>query len=222
MRPAMYEAWMRSCRCAARDGAPATYDVVGPVCESGDWLGRDRALAVAAGRPARGAVGRRLLHEHGEQLQHRGRAPPKCWSTATTPWLIRERERVADLMRGEHLLPALSATADASPSALRSALPRPRGRRRGRALERAAAPAARRGSARWRAGSADGRRSRVGGFSGFGTSPCTGVRARPLMCDVGNRVEQHARVRVARSREQRRLVGELDDAARGTSRRPGR
>ncbi len=34
---------------APRADAPVTYDVVGPVCESGDWLGRDRALAVQPG-----------------------------------------------------------------------------------------------------------------------------------------------------------------------------
>jgi diaminopimelate decarboxylase len=32
-----------------RDGAAVTYDLVGPICESGDWLARDRALAVAPG-----------------------------------------------------------------------------------------------------------------------------------------------------------------------------
>ena len=60
MRPAMYDAWMRIVECERGRRGAATCDVVGPVCESGDWLGRDRALAVAAGRPARRAVGRRL------------------------------------------------------------------------------------------------------------------------------------------------------------------
>jgi len=50
VRPAMYEAWMaiEPCRPGAGTEA-ATWDVVGPVCESGDWLGRDRRLAVAPG-----------------------------------------------------------------------------------------------------------------------------------------------------------------------------
>ena len=49
MRPALYEAYMAIEPCVARDGAALTWDVVGPVCESGDWLGRDRALCLASG-----------------------------------------------------------------------------------------------------------------------------------------------------------------------------
>src|SRR5690606_41541785 len=50
-RPALYEAWM-DIQPAAASTAPAlsrTYDVVGPVCETGDFLGMDRELNVAAG-----------------------------------------------------------------------------------------------------------------------------------------------------------------------------
>jgi diaminopimelate decarboxylase len=49
VRPAMYEAWMAIEPCQLRAGAAPVWDVVGPVCESGDWLGRDRALAVQPG-----------------------------------------------------------------------------------------------------------------------------------------------------------------------------
>ena len=49
MRPAMYQAWMAIEPCRLRDAPLVTWDVVGPVCESGDWLGRDRALAVQPG-----------------------------------------------------------------------------------------------------------------------------------------------------------------------------
>ena len=49
MRPALYEAYMAIEPCVARDGAALTWDVVGPVCDSGDWLGRDRALCLASG-----------------------------------------------------------------------------------------------------------------------------------------------------------------------------
>jgi diaminopimelate decarboxylase len=48
-RPAMYQAWMDVKPVAQRTDAPVKYDVVGPVCESGDWLARDRELAVAPG-----------------------------------------------------------------------------------------------------------------------------------------------------------------------------
>lgn len=48
-RPALYEAFHRIVPLQPRDAAPTCYDVVGPVCESGDWLGRDRDLAVQQG-----------------------------------------------------------------------------------------------------------------------------------------------------------------------------
>jgi diaminopimelate decarboxylase len=48
-RPALYEAWMamQPVKQASADGA--VFDVVGPICESGDWLARDRALPVESG-----------------------------------------------------------------------------------------------------------------------------------------------------------------------------
>jgi hypothetical protein len=49
MRPALYEAWMGIVACTQREEPPLRVDVVGPVCESGDWLGRDRDLAVHPG-----------------------------------------------------------------------------------------------------------------------------------------------------------------------------
>ncbi|WP_028604525.1 diaminopimelate decarboxylase [Ottowia thiooxydans] len=48
-RPALYEAFHQIVPLQPRDAPPITYDVVGPVCESGDWLGRDRDLAVQPG-----------------------------------------------------------------------------------------------------------------------------------------------------------------------------
>jgi diaminopimelate decarboxylase len=49
IRPALYESWHEIVPVAQRAGAGASYDVVGPVCESSDVLGVDRALAVEAG-----------------------------------------------------------------------------------------------------------------------------------------------------------------------------
>ena len=88
-RPAMYQAFHAIVPVArAPTARRSTYDVVGPVCESGDWIGRDRALDGASGRPAGRAVGRRLLHEHGQQLQH-----------------ARPRRRSAGQRRARHLDP---------------------------------------------------------------------------------------------------------------------
>jgi len=49
VRPAMYDAWMGITPCALREDQPEVWDVVGPICESGDWLGRERSLALAEG-----------------------------------------------------------------------------------------------------------------------------------------------------------------------------
>jgi len=49
MRPAMYEAWHGVQPAQRRHADARCYDVVGPVCESGDWLARDRQLALAPG-----------------------------------------------------------------------------------------------------------------------------------------------------------------------------
>ena len=49
MRPALYQAWMAIEPCTQRSGPARRWDVVGPVCESGDWLGCDRELAVRPG-----------------------------------------------------------------------------------------------------------------------------------------------------------------------------
>jgi diaminopimelate decarboxylase len=49
MRPALYDAWMAIQPVAPRDASAATYDIVGPICESGDWLARERELAVEPG-----------------------------------------------------------------------------------------------------------------------------------------------------------------------------
>jgi diaminopimelate decarboxylase len=49
VRPAMYQAWMAIEPCHLRSGAGRSWDVVGPVCESGDWLGQGRQLAVEPG-----------------------------------------------------------------------------------------------------------------------------------------------------------------------------
>ena len=107
VRPAMYEAWMGISPCRLSDAEPVTYDVVGPVCESGDWLGRDRDLAVQSGDLlavlSAGAYGMSMASNYNT----RGRAAEVMVSDNQS-WLIRDRETPAELFRGEHLLPAQS------------------------------------------------------------------------------------------------------------------
>src|SRR5690606_2762648 len=48
-RPALYDAWHGVVEVAPRSTDRTTYEIVGPICESGDFLAHDRALAVAEG-----------------------------------------------------------------------------------------------------------------------------------------------------------------------------
>ncbi|CAG1016847.1 diaminopimelate decarboxylase [Burkholderiaceae bacterium] len=104
MRPAMYDAWMGIVPCRLRDGAPVTYDVVGPVCESGDWLGRDRALAVQAGDAIAVLSAGAYCMSMASNYNSRPRAA-EVMVSGNRAWLIREREQASELFRGEHLLP---------------------------------------------------------------------------------------------------------------------
>ncbi len=102
MRPAMYDAWMRIVECETRDVAALTCDVVGPICESGDWLGRDRALAVVPGDFVAVLSAGAYAMSMASNYNTRPRAAEVMVAGADAR-LVRERERVADLWRGEHL-----------------------------------------------------------------------------------------------------------------------
>lgn len=104
MRPALYEAFMGIVNTRQRDSATELWDVVGPVCESGDWLGRDRQLAVQPGDVlavlSAGAYGMTMASNYNT----RGRAAEVMVDGAQA-WVIREREVPSDLFKHEHLLP---------------------------------------------------------------------------------------------------------------------
>jgi diaminopimelate decarboxylase len=103
-RPAMYGAWMRIVECEREQGEARIFDVVGPICESGDWLGRERALAVAPGEYVAILSAGAYAMSMASNYNTRGRAAELMVAGADA-WLIRDREEPADLMRGEHLLP---------------------------------------------------------------------------------------------------------------------
>ena len=105
MRPAMYDAWMRIVACRASDVPATTWDVVGPVCESGDWLGRGRSLAVAPGDFVAVLSAGAYAMSMASNYNTRPRAA-EVLVAGSDAWLIRERETVADLTRGERLLSA--------------------------------------------------------------------------------------------------------------------
>jgi diaminopimelate decarboxylase len=105
LRPTLYKAWMNIIPARERSAAaPRTYDVVGPVCETGDWLGKERELALAEGdllavRTA-GAYGFAMASNYNS----RGRAA-EVMVDGDSAHLVRVRESRDDLVRGESLLP---------------------------------------------------------------------------------------------------------------------
>ncbi|WP_426207551.1 diaminopimelate decarboxylase [Massilia sp. TWP1-3-3] len=103
MRPALYQAWMDVQAVAPHGGEAVTYDVVGPVCESGDWLARDRQLAVAEGDllaiMQAGAYGFTMSSNYNT----RGRAA-EVMVDGDQVHLVRQREHPADLFALESVL----------------------------------------------------------------------------------------------------------------------
>jgi len=105
IRPSFYDAWHAVLPVHAASKAESkTWDLVGPVCETGDWLARDRALALAEGdllafRTA-GAYGFTMSSNYNS----RGRAA-EVLVDGETMHLVRTRETFEDLVRGETLLP---------------------------------------------------------------------------------------------------------------------
>lgn len=104
VRPALYDAWMDVLPVHQRPGEPVVQDIVGPVCESGDWLARDRALVVEAGDLLAiadcGAYGMSMAGNYNS----RPRAA-EVMVDGEEVHLIRRRENVAELFAGESLLP---------------------------------------------------------------------------------------------------------------------
>ncbi|MDP3760848.1 MAG: diaminopimelate decarboxylase [Ramlibacter sp.] len=101
-RPAMYQAYHAIVPVKPRPGAPQTCDVVGPVCESGDWIGRDRALAVEPGDFMAVMSAGAYCMSMASNYNTRGRAA-EVLVEGDRAWLIRERESAADQMRSERL-----------------------------------------------------------------------------------------------------------------------
>ena len=102
-RPAMYQAFHRIVEVSPRSDAPSTWDVVGPVCESGDWLGRDRALAAQAGDLLAVLSAGAYCMSMASNYNTRGRAA-EVLVDGSKSTLIRARESAADQLRLETLL----------------------------------------------------------------------------------------------------------------------
>lgn len=104
IRPALYEAWMDIVPLKPRDGVARRYDLVGPICETGDFLGKDRALVLAEGDVlavcSAGAYGFVMSSNYNT----RGRAA-EVMVDGEAVHVVRRRETLAELFAGESLLP---------------------------------------------------------------------------------------------------------------------
>jgi len=103
-RPAMYEAFHQIVPLRATGAKPVTYDVVGPVCESGDWIGRDRKLAAQPGDLLAVLSAGAYCMSMASNYNTRGRAA-EVLVDGSAVHVIREREDFADQVRKEKLLP---------------------------------------------------------------------------------------------------------------------
>lgn len=104
-RPAMYQAFHAIVPVQESHADAQTYDVVGPICESGDWIGRDRRLAVQPGDRLAVLSAGAYCMAMSSNYNTRGRAAEVLVS-GTQAHLIRPRETAADTFRTEILLPA--------------------------------------------------------------------------------------------------------------------
>ena len=104
MRPALYEAYHGIVPVQTKTAKSSTYDIVGPVCESGDWLGKDRTLAVEEGDVlailSAGAYGFVMASNYNTRPK-----PAEIMVDGKNAYVIRTRENTADLFSSEMLLP---------------------------------------------------------------------------------------------------------------------
>ncbi len=103
-RPALYNAWHEIVPVQPREGDTTSYDVVGPVCETGDFLGKQRELTLAGGD----LLAVRSAGAYGFTMSSNYNSRPRAAEVMVDGdqlHVIRERESIDDLYRGEQLLP---------------------------------------------------------------------------------------------------------------------
>ena len=104
MRPALYNAWQEIIPVEPREGEGRRYDVVGPVCETGDFLGKDRELCLAPGD----LLAVRSAGAYGFSMSSNYNSRPRAAEIMVDGkqiYVVRERETVAELHAHEHVLP---------------------------------------------------------------------------------------------------------------------
>ncbi len=102
LRPALYQVWQDIVPVVPHDGDAKRWDVVGPVCETGDFLGKDRELVLRQGdrlavRSA-GAYGFTMASNYNSRPR-----PAEVLVDGENAYLVRERETLEQLFAGEHI-----------------------------------------------------------------------------------------------------------------------
>jgi len=105
LRPALYSAWQAIVPIKQNNDVESlTYDIVGPICETGDFLGKDRQLAIQQGD----LLAVRSSGAYGFGMSSNYNSRPRVAEIMVDgekAHLIRQRETIVDLMAGEQLLP---------------------------------------------------------------------------------------------------------------------
>lgn len=104
IRPALYKAWHEVQPVAKGTAPEALYDVVGPVCETGDFLAQDRRLSAVAGDLLAVMSTGAYAMSMSSNYNSRPRAA-EVLVEGSSDFLVREREAIADLFAKERLLP---------------------------------------------------------------------------------------------------------------------
>ena len=103
IRPTLYDAYLPVAPVLQRQGASTLYDIVGPVCESGDWLAKERALVLEQGDLlavlCAGAYGMSMASNYNTRTR-----PCEVMVDGDDAHLIRERERFEDLIAHERIV----------------------------------------------------------------------------------------------------------------------
>ena len=102
LRPALYSAWQTIVEASPGAGQPQVYDVVGPVCETGDFLGKDRELSIVEGDLLAVLGAGAYSFTMSSNYNSRPRAA-EVLVNDTEAHVIRKRERVEDLWADECL-----------------------------------------------------------------------------------------------------------------------
>ncbi len=103
MRPALYGAWQEIVALEPRQGKPRNYDLVGPVCETGDFLGKERPLCLQAGD----MLAVKSAGAYGFTMSSNYNTRPRAVEIMVDDekvHIIRQRESIEQLLQGESLI----------------------------------------------------------------------------------------------------------------------